>query len=108
MFLLLILIYVTNITAIPNKIVLFEGEKHNLETVFGVYQNKEKAITTSLYNGANNVVNEETIHLSLFNLINIKDVNVTTIENTKVIPLRKYCRFKIIFKWGISNRNDRN
>ena len=96
-FLCLILIYVTNLTSIPKKIILFDGENLNLGTVLGVYQNKEKTITTSLYNEDSNVINEETIHLSLFNLVNIKDINVTTIENTKVIPLRKYDRFKTIF-----------
>lgn len=96
-FLCLILVYATNLTSIPKKVILFEGEKLRLETVFGIYQNREKTIETSLYNEDSNVINEETVHLSLFNLVNIKDINITTIENTKIIPLRKYNRAKALF-----------
>ncbi|MGN1310256.1 MAG: SpoIVB peptidase [Clostridia bacterium] len=87
-FLIIILIYVTNITSIPKNIILFEGEELNLGTIFGIFQTKEPIITTSSSNNeSNNIVYEEKIKLSLFNLVDVKDVNVTTIENTKVIPL---------------------
>ena len=83
-----LLAYVTNITSIPKTIVLFEGENLNLSTIFGIFQKKEKVISTSFNTNGNNVISEETIHLSFLNFINLKDINVTTIENTKVIPLR--------------------
>lgn len=85
--LLIILIYVTNISGIPKKVILFEGEDLNLGTVFGIYKTKQPIITTSSSNENNNIVSEEKITLSLFNLIDVKDVTVTTIEQTKVIPL---------------------
>lgn len=85
--LFIILIYVTNITGIPNKIVLFEGEKLDLGTIFGILETKEQIITASSSNKNTNIVSEEKITLSLFNLIDVKDVSVTTIEQTKVIPL---------------------
>lgn len=91
------LIYVTNITAIPTNIVLFEGEDYSLNTVFGILQRKEKIIATSLNTEDNNILSQETIHLSFLNLFDVKNVNVTVIENTQVIPLRKHHRLKIIF-----------
>lgn len=86
-FLTITLIYVTNITNIPKNIILFEGESLNLGTIFGIYETKEPIITTSSGNEESNIVYEEKIKLSLFNILNVKDVNVTTIENTNVIPL---------------------
>ena len=89
--------YVTNITAIPTNIVLFEGENYNLGTIFGIFQKKGKVVATSLNTEDTNIVSEGNIHLSFFNLFNVKNINVTVIKNTKVIPLRKYYWIKIIF-----------
>lgn len=86
-FLLVILIYVTNITGISKNIILFEGETLKLGEIFGIYINKEPIVTTSVNNEDSNIVSEEIVHLSLFNLVKVKDVDVTIIENTKVIPL---------------------
>lgn len=85
--LLIVLVYVTNITSIPKKIILFEGETLELGTVFGIFQTKEQIITASTNNENSNIISEEKITLSLFNLINIKDLSVTTIEQTRVVPL---------------------
>ena len=85
--LLIILVYVTNITSIPEKIILFEGENLNLGTIFGIFETKEPIITTASTTENSNIVKEEKITLSLFNLLNIKDINITTIEKTRVIPL---------------------
>lgn len=85
--LLIVLIYVTNISNIPNKIILLDGEILNLKTIFGVKKIREPLITTASENNGSNIINKEKIKLRLFNFINVKDINVTTIENTKVIPL---------------------
>ena len=85
--LLIILVYVTNITSIPEKIILFEGENLNLGTIFGIFETKEPIITTASTTENSNIVKEEKITLILFNLLNIKDINITTIEKTRVIPL---------------------
>lgn len=85
--LLIILVYVTNITGIPKKIILFQGENLNLGTIFGIFQTREQVVTTSSNSQNTNIVNEEKITLSLFNLIDVKKVNVTTIEKTNVVPL---------------------
>lgn len=85
--LLIVLIYVTNISNIPNKIILLDGENLDLKTIFGVKKIREPLITTASENNESNIINKEKIKLRLFNFINVKDINVTTIENTKVIPL---------------------
>ena len=85
--LLIILVYVINITKKTKKIVLFEGENLKLETLFGISKEKEEIITTSVNNEENNVVKKEKVTLSLFNLLKLKEVDVTIIEKTKVIPL---------------------
>ena len=90
-FLLLILVYVTNITAIPSSIVLFKGEELNLGAVLGVSlregDSAYSTIETSTVINNENKVEKKKITLSLFNLIDIKDVEVNTIPKAKVIPL---------------------
>lgn len=85
--LLVILVYVTNITSIPSQIVLFEGEELNLGTVYGITikdkNNENQVVKTS--SNLNN--NNETIILSLFNTIDLKEVKVDTIPRTTVVPL---------------------
>jgi len=84
--LLIILVYVTNITSIPSQIVLFEGEELNLGTVYGVTV-KENNFQKQIVKTSNNLNNNETITLSLFNTIDVKDVKVDTIPRTTVVPL---------------------
>ncbi|MBQ3144995.1 MAG: PDZ domain-containing protein [Clostridia bacterium] len=87
--LLILLIYVTNITSIPDSIILFKGENLNLNTVFGVniVEKNYKAVQASSNLNNNEVLETKTVSLSLFNIINIKEIEVNTIPNTKVIPL---------------------
>lgn len=89
-----ILIYVTNISAIPSKIIIFKNEKLELGEVIGV-KIKEKKNTVIQTSNMNNAVEEKTITLSLFNVLDIKDVQVCVIENTKVIPLGNIIGVKI-------------
>jgi len=86
--------YVTNITGIPNHIILFENEKLSLGQVLGITV-KEKEKTVMQTSNMNNKVEEKTVTLSLFNVIDVKDVNVSVIENKKVIPLGKIIGLKI-------------
>ena len=93
-FLCLILVYVTNITAIPDKIVLFENEKLNLGQIFGITikENNDLSIQTS---SMNNKIEEKTVTLSLFNIIDVKDIKISVVQNTKVIPLGNVIGLKI-------------
>ncbi len=93
--LLIALIYITNITNIPSKIILLEGETLDLKTVWGLKKSNKLIVTTSSANKKNNIIAEENVKIKLFNIINVKDVNITTIENTKVIPLGNIVGLKL-------------
>lgn len=91
-FLLILLIYVTNISAIPDSIILFKNEELNLGTVYGLTLDKEEygnyeAIQAS--SKANEVQTAENVKVkvSLFNAIPVKTVNVSVIPETTVIPI---------------------
>lgn len=89
-FLLLILVYVTNITAIPNSIVLFRGEELNLGVILGlsIKENDDyTTIETSASINNESKVEKKKVTLSLFNLIDVKEVEVNTIPKASVIPL---------------------
>ena len=89
--LLIIFIYVTNVTTIPNEIILFKGENLNLHLVFGLkadkLSNEYEAIQTASNISKNNVIEKETVGLKLINIIKVKDIEVNTIPKTSVIPL---------------------
>lgn len=91
LFLLLLLAYVTNITSIPDSILLFKGEKLNLGIMFGLYvkesNNNSETVTTATTLSDIEKVEKSTVEISLFNLFPVKEVNVNTIPNTKVVPL---------------------
>lgn len=90
----IILGYVTNITSIPDKIVIFKNEELKLGQAFGITlkEKEDKLIQTS---NINNKVEEKIVTLKLFNIIDIKDVKVSVVENTKVIPLGNIIGLKI-------------
>ena len=110
LFLLLVLVYVTNITAIPNSIILFRDEELNLGLILGVSikEDKENFETIETSAGINNKTEKKKVTLSLFNLIDIKEIEVNTISNTTVIPLGNSVGLKLYTSRSISSRNDRN
>ena len=88
-FLFILLIYVTNITAIPDSIILFKGEELNLGLVLGLSlkENDEKFEVIETSATINNKVEKKKVTLSLFNVLDLKEIEVNTINNTTVIPL---------------------
>lgn len=91
-FLLIVLIYVTNITAIPNSIILFNNEELNLGNIAGVTVNIKdnknySIIQTSTNIGEKDISEQVTLELSLFNTIPVKNVTVNVIPTTTVIPV---------------------
>ena len=84
--LLIALIYTVNITSMPDQVVLFKDEELNLGQVFGIVLKEEEQETLETSSNSNKVENK-TVTVSLFNLIDIKKVQVSTVENVKVIPL---------------------
>lgn len=85
----ILLAYVTNLTGIPDNIILFDGENLDLGTMFGIYLQEEEQESIETSNVPENVeiIEQKKITLSLFNIVNVKEVEVTTIPNTTVIPL---------------------
>ena len=92
--LLIVLIYTVNITNIPKKIIIFENENLILSEIFGLTlkEEKNKIIETS---SSSNKIENKSITVSLFNIIPVKKVDVTTIQDTKIIPLGNTIGIKI-------------
>lgn len=96
--LLILLIYTSNITSIPDNLVLFQGEKINLKTVFGLSistaniedklnGNYEVMQTSTSVKSNENYTGKVSVSLNLFGKIPVKTIDVNVIENTKVIAL---------------------
>ena len=85
-FLLILLVYATNITSIPNQIILFEGESLNIQTILGVALETKPIVETTKEIAGNNL-KSEIAQVKLFNTIKIKEIEVSTIPKTTVIPL---------------------
>lgn len=84
--LIIILIYTVNITNIPPSVILFQNEELELGEIFGVTLKEEKKEVLETLSNTNKI-ESKTIVVSLFNLIKVKEVEVSTIENVRVIPL---------------------
>lgn len=99
LFLLIILIYVTNITSIPDSIILFQNEKINLGTIIGVDLEDEnpdyQVVQTSSSMQNSEAVEKKKVAVKLFNLINVKEIEVNTIPNATVIPLGNLIGLKL-------------
>lgn len=86
----ILLIYITNITQIPNSILLFKGEKLNLQTVLGITVDQDKtyeAIQTSINIDSIQTMEKSKATIKLFNTLNVKEIEVNTIPKTTIIPL---------------------
>lgn len=94
------LIYVSNITNIPDNIILFEGEALNLKTVLGVdiktafssnpnierIENNETITVSANATSDSNYTGNLNLEVSFLG-VKIKEVNVDIIENAEVVPL---------------------
>lgn len=84
------LIYASNINSIPGNIILFEGEKLNLNMLVGMSiktEDEYEAIQTSSENNSSNAVKKEIYNIELLNTIPIKTVTANIIPKTEVIPI---------------------
>lgn len=108
--LLIILAYTTNITAIPNSVIIFQGEELNLGTTFGLYlkEKEDKTVQTSSTIDNKNVLSKKTVTISLFNLFDIKDLEINTIPETTVIPLGNLVGLKLYTSRSTSSWKKRN
>lgn len=83
------LIYTSNINSIPGNIILFEGEKLNINILAGISiksNNEYEAIQTSSKND-NGSLKKQVYNIELLNSIPVKTVTANIIPKTEVIPI---------------------
>ena len=98
--LLTIYVYVVSIQAIPDNILVFEGEKINLKTMLGLKTNLTetgRTIETSVINQEKvmNSPGKKVLKLSLFENIFLKNIDVDVLPKTKVIPVGNVAGIKL-------------
>lgn len=98
--LLIVYAYIISIQAIPDNIVIFEGETINLKTMIGLNAHiteKSKVVETLSNNQTKTINNsgKKTIKLSLFENIFLKNVNVDVLPKTTVIPVGNIAGIKL-------------
>ena len=87
-FLFIIYIYIVCISVIPENIILFEDEILKLKTLPGV-EFLETASTS------NEGLNFTHIDVKLFGTLNVKETNITKIEDAEVVPIGKVIGLKL-------------
>lgn len=97
-FLLIIYSYTLVITNLPDELVVFEGETIFMKTLLGlnIKLNDETIETSS--NSSQSLTKQagkSTLEVSLFDSINIKNVNVDVLPKTKVIPIGNIAGVKL-------------
>ena len=100
-FLTIVYVYICAIDAIPKNTILFEGETLNIKKIIGislVSKNKNyDTILTSTESIEENTQELGTTNLEvkLFNTFNVKDIDVSVIKRTKVIPVGQVAGLKL-------------
>ena len=97
-FLLIIYLYICNITLLPNNIIILQGEDLKINTAFGISINKMNNYNIiQASSGNTNVVQTGKINykLSLFDIFNVKDITVNVIPKTQVVPIGKAISMKL-------------
>ena len=99
LFLSTILIYVCAIDSIPKNIILFKGEELNIKKIFGISledrESEHGIILTSTKSAENQEIGTANLKVKLFNIFNVKDIDVSVIERTKVIPIGQVSGIKL-------------
>lgn len=88
----IIYIYTLVISYIPDNLIVFEGESLNINTIFGInIKQKDEYETVLTSSNMQNQIIEKIgntkVSVNLFEKFFIKDVNVSVIPKTKVIPV---------------------
>lgn len=97
-----IYVYICAIDAIPENTILFEGESLNLKTLYGITLKTEKeeyesvlASSTIDENEQSELLGTTNVKVQLFNKLTVKEVSVSVIERTKVIPVGQVAGLKL-------------
>lgn len=95
--LIVIYVYVCNITLLPNSVIIFEGEELNLKTVVGLKVKRANGTNMPVIQASNLGESEQSskyetagtfeLNLNLFGTIPVKEIDVNVIPKTKVVPM---------------------
>ena len=95
--LIVIYVYVCNITLLPNSVIIFEGEELNLKTVVGLKIKRANGTNMPVIQASNFGESEQSskyetagtfeLNLNLFGTIPVKEIDVNVIPKTKVVPM---------------------
>ena len=97
-FLSIIYMYVLVIGNIPKEIVVFEGEEISMKTLLGMSikdENLETIETSSSSSNKSNEVGKSSLEVSLFDNITLKNVEVSVLQKTTVIPVGNIAGVKL-------------
>ena len=98
--LIVIYIYVVAIQALPDSIVVFEGESFELKTMLGLKVNltEQNKVIETLSNNQINTINKTgkaNVKLSLFEKVFVKNIDVNVLPKTTVIPVGSIAGIKL-------------
>ena len=95
-------VYICSIISIPENIVVFEGDNLNLKIATGLSlssNNQQTVLTaTNISKQKINAEGVDRLNLNLFGGIKVKNVNVSVIPKTTVIPLGTAIGMKLYTK----------
>ena len=90
--------YILVITNIPNEITIFEGENLSLRTIFGItLHSEDEVLEVSANSGETTIhtIGSETLSVSLFDKLFLKNVDVSVLPKTTVIPVGNIAGVKL-------------
>lgn len=96
--LFIIYIYVLVINYLPDKITIFEGENISLRTFFGItLDSQDKVLSVSADTGEKtiNKIGSENLSVSLFDKMFLKNIEVSVLPRTTVIPVGNIAGVKL-------------
>ena len=97
-FLFIIYIYTLIINYLPDRITIFEGENIVLKTFLGINLKSDNDSITASVNSNEKVINKagsEKISVNLFNKLLIKNIDVSVLPKTTVIPVGNIAGVKL-------------
>lgn len=99
----ILLIYITNITSIPENIILFQNENYQIShlkgfEISGEIKNEEKNLIEKISTINSEIVGELKLKLTALGIFPIKNITVSVIPKTAVIPSGKAIGIKIYSK----------
>ena len=108
--LIVIYVYVCNITLLPNSVIIFEGEELNLKTVVGLKIKRANGTNMPVIQASNLGESEQSskyetagtfeLNLNLFGTIPVKEIDVNVIPKTKVVPMGNLIGAKL-YTYGV-------